>query len=277
MGLFMLLVVSLLNGVPNPQEPFRHDLWDQVLRKSVNERGLVDYRELKADPAALFAYVESIARYSPDNVPELFPSRAHRLAYWINAYNALTVNRVVRNYPLKSFKDLGGFLSSVFDKKQIVGGKSLSYNDIEHKIIRRRFAEPRIHFVLNCASRSCAPLRAEALTAENLEASLQEAARNFFRDSRNIRIDGSRGKVVLSRYFDWFKDDFLDWLRKEKHLDHPRVLDYVRLYLGPEKQQLLKSRERWRVSFFDYDWSLNDAASATGTRSGGEAGLRAER
>lgn len=270
--LFLLVLPVLSAALSAQTQPFDHDLWDRVTRQYVTQSGLVRYEKLKAQPGDLSRYVDRIARYSPENAPERFPSKAHELAYWINAYNALIVHRVVENYPVESIRDLGGWISSVFKKKQTVGGKQLSYDDIEHEIIRERFFEPRIHFVLNCASTSCAPLQPHALTAENLEETLQRAAVQFLNDDRNVQVDARSGTVRLSRYFDWFTDDFLSWLRENKNLRRPGALDYVRLYLRPEKRVLLDSRDDWDIRFFDYDWNLNDAPKSPSGTSGSTSG-----
>lgn len=266
MALFTI-AAGLSGGVANAHSPvFDHQRWDRVLHEHVSREGLVDYASLKRDPEELLAYVDAIAANSPDSSPEMFPTEAHRLAYWINAYNALIVARVVPSYPVKSINDLGGFLSSVFSKKQTVGGKQLSYDDIEHGIIRKRFHDPRIHFVLNCASRSCAPLRAEALTADNLDRVLDDAAKRFLNARKNFVVHPEKGRVELSKYFDWFADDFESYMEKETGGARSGVLGYVERYLDPANREKLAQRKRWKVHFLHYDWSLNDASGTAGTR-----------
>jgi hypothetical protein len=252
-----LLVCALAVARAEPQDLFRHDAWDRMLQQHVTPEGRVDYRALKQQPGDLERYVAAVQAYSPDNAPAMFPSDAHRLAYWINAYNALIVKRVVDHYPIASIRDLGSLFSGVFSKTQVVGGKALSYDDIEHKIIRRRFREPRIHFVLNCASKSCAPLRRRALTAETLEQTLQQAAVEFLNDPRHVRIHPETGRLELSKYFDWFADDFTGGPRGSG--GRASVLDFIRPYLAPDTQQILAGRRDWRVDFLAYDWRLNDA------------------
>ena len=244
---------------------FEHRLWDHVVRQYVSSEGLVDYASLKRHPEELFAYVDAIAENSPDSAPDMFPTEAHRLAYWINAYNALIVARVVHNYPLKSIKDLGGLFGGVFGKKQIVGGKELSYDDIEHGIVRKRFHDPRIHFALNCASRSCAPLWAEAFTAGNLDRLLDDSAKRFLNSPRNFIVRPDKGRVELSKYFDWFAKDFKSWMERETGNRHAGVLDYVERYLEPKKLAELEQRKKWKIRFLSYDWSLNDAGSVKET------------
>ncbi|MBI2189860.1 MAG: DUF547 domain-containing protein [Acidobacteria bacterium] len=253
----LVLVCALAASRAEPQDLFRHEAWDRVLQQHVTPAGLVDYRALKQQPGDLERYVATLEAHSPDNAPAMFPTDAHRLAYWINAYNALIVKRVVDHYPIASIRDLGSLFSSVFGKTQIVGGKSLSYDDIEHGIIRPRFREPRIHFVLNCASRSCAPLRRHALTAETLDQTLQQAAVEFLNDPRHVRIHPDTGRIELSKYFDWFESDFAAGPRGSG--GRASVLDFIRPYLAPDRQQILAARRDWRVDFLAYDWGLNDA------------------
>lgn len=260
----VMLLSALYGAGSNDENIFEHQLWDQVVREYVTpERGFVRYQQLKQNPDTLKQYVRLVEKYSPDNAPEMFPTRDHKLAYWINAYNALIVYRVIQNYPIDSIKDLGGLFSSVFDKKQQVGGKQLSYNDIEHKIIRKRFQEPRIHFVLNCASYSCAPIQRHALTADNLEETLQTATVEFLNNPNNVAIEAARREVRLSKYFDWFDEDFEDWVKKEKGVSNPTLLDYVKLYLSEDQRKVLQQHDDWDIESFDYDWSLNDAAKLT--------------
>lgn len=254
-----LLAFTWTVARPGAQEAFSHDAWERVLARHVTPEGLVDYRALQQDRGDLDRYVAAVQRTSPDNAPEMFPTDAHRLAYWINAYNALIVARVVDRYPIASIRDLGSLFSSVFKKEQIVGGKPLSYDAIEHTIVRPRFREPRIHFVLNCASKSCAPLGRHALTAANLEGTLQEAAVAFLNNPRNVGFRPDTGTVELSRYFDWFADDFK---RGTGRGAGTPVLEFIRPFLTPERQQILAGRRTWRVGFIDYDWSLNDAGPA---------------
>lgn len=261
-------VFSYRPWVPTPlqeaaSQPFQHDAWDRVVRTYVTPAGFVRYAALKAHPDDLTAYVNLLAAYSPDNAPQLFPTDAHRLAYWINAYNAGIVNRVVANYPVRSIRDLGGLLGNVFKKTQTVGGRPLSHDDIEHGIIRKRFHEPRIHFVLNCASRSCASIRQQALTAETLDSSLQDAAIRFLNDPRNVRVHPERGSVEVSKYFAWFPEDFLNWVKSTRGTAKPTVLDFIKAFVNAETRAVLDKRADWRISFFEYDWTLNDAGSTT--------------
>lgn len=252
--LAVLVIGVLAVARAETQDLFQHEAWDRVLQQHVTPEGLVDYRALTQQPGDLQRYIASVQAHSPDTTPAMFPADAHRLAYWINAYNALIVQRVVDHYPIASIRDLGGLFSSVFNKTQIVGGRALSHDDIEHRIIRRRFREPRIHFVLNCASKSCAPLGRHALTAETLEQTLQQAAVEFLNDPRHVRIHPETGRVELSKYFDWFADDFTGGPRGGRS-----VLDFIKPYLASDTQRILARRRDWDVDFLAYDWRLNDA------------------
>ncbi len=204
--------------------------------------GRVDYDRMKSDPR-LAAYVTALSSFDP----ETLPTRAAKLAFWINAYNALAVHGVVSRWPgLKSVSDAGPDFGFFKEKVYTVGGRRLSLDEIEHEIIRKQFGEPRIHAALNCASVSCPPLRAEAFVAERLEAQLDAQFRAFARDPVRNRIDPVTGAVALSSIFDWFKADF------------GGVARYLAPYLdAPQAAALSAAETAGRVTFLPYDWALN--------------------
>jgi len=140
---------------------FDHHLFTNVLRQFVGEQGRVDYAQLKANPNTLNAYLAQLAEVSPESQPELFPTRADQLAYWINAYNAFVLKGVLDKYPITTVwqADVGLFFKR---RRFVAGGKRYSLDDIEHRILRARFGESRIHFAINCASASCPVLPAAA-------------------------------------------------------------------------------------------------------------------
>ena len=149
-------------------QPPAHTQWDLLLKKHVDARGMVDYEGFIRDKEQLEQYLKKLSNTPPD--PETW-SEAEQLAYWINAYNAFTVKLIADNYPVESIEDLHPtinipMLNTVWHKKFFkIGGRESSLDEIEHKILRKQFNEPRIHFAINCASYSCPPLRGEAYTA----------------------------------------------------------------------------------------------------------------
>jgi hypothetical protein len=256
-----LLVSTLLACNPglglaaDTPAPFDHShaAWDALLREHV-VGGDLDYAALKADRKAFDAYLARLAAVTPEELSGW--SREQRFAFWINAYNAFTVQKVIDHYPLKSIRDLDGALSirTVFDSEFIPlrrlhpKGKDddLSLNDIEHAILRERFRDARVHTAINCASRSCPPLRAEAFVAERLDEQLDEQMRAFVADETRNRIEIGAKEIALSEIFKWFSEDF--------ERDGGSVREYVALRAPAEKAATVRAA---RIRYLDYDWQLN--------------------
>jgi len=224
--------VTTLLRAPAPQ-PFSHEAFDQLLQKYVNDAGKVNYKGLKADKATLDAYCKLLA----DNPVQEAWSRNEKLAYWINAYNAFTLKVIVDNFPTKSILNLDG--GKTWDVRRIqIGDKKYSLNIIENDIIRPKFQEPRIHFAVNCAAKSCPPLWNHAYTADNLESALESRARAFINNSSYNTLSGNKAR--LSKIFDWYGADFGD----------------LRAYLNKYADNQLDASAS--IRFNEYDWDLND-------------------
>ncbi|WP_017730338.1 DUF547 domain-containing protein [Nafulsella turpanensis] len=225
------------------EEPPGHESWTLLLQKHVDEKGMVDYKGFMQDREQLTNYL----RLLEENPPGEKWSEAEKLAYWINAYNAYTIDLVLEHYPLKSIKDIGTviqipFVNSPWDIEFIeIGGKEYDLNNIEHNIIREEFEEPRIHFALVCAAVSCPKLRREAYTAEKLHAQLREQTKTFLANPERNQIGAK--KVKLSKLFDWYKGDFT----KEGSL-----IDFLNQYTP------VQIEEDAKIDYLEYDWSLNE-------------------
>ena len=220
---------------------FDHGAWDRVVDRHVRAIGEVDSAALRADRRDLDAYLERIAETSPENQPDLFPDEASRIAYWINAYNALTVDGVLRDDPFPGVRRVKRF----FERRiYTVGGRLTSLDGIEHETLRKKFDEPRIHFALVCASVSCPRLAPFAFDHGKLDEQLEARARLFVSERRNVDVDGRT--VTLSRIFDWFGGDFKS---------AGGVLRFVR------ERSNVELPERPKLKYFDYDWSLNEPGS----------------
>lgn len=217
-------------------------LLTKVLEQYVNEDGLVDYRSLKANRAGLDAYVELLGGTDPTALG----TRDDRLAYWINAYNAVTIQYVLDEYPLRSVRDVKKSGQDFWkSRKFTLGGKEYVIDAIENEVIRPRFQDPRVHFVLVCAARGCPILEARAFTGDDLQARLDAAAKRFLNDSRRNRVDRSAGRLYLSSIFKWYSADFEEAAGS--------VRDYVKQYL--EDPAGIDDLE---IEWLDYDWSLNE-------------------
>ena len=183
--------------------------------------------------------------------------RNERLAYWINAYNILTIDLVARHYPIDSIKDLGSFFSPVWNKTvATIEGRPISLGFIEHEILRK-MSEPRIHAAIVCASTSCPALARSPFRAESVDADLDTAMRVWLASrEKGIHIDRTKNRVRLSRIFDWFAEDFES---------EGGAIAAAAAFLGVEDAEWLGSHgQQAEIDYFDYDWSLNDDRSASG-------------
>ncbi len=230
---------------------FDHSPWDALLKRHVNAIGEVDYAALKANRAPLDAYVASLSADSPDSRTVLFPDRAAELAYWLNAYNALTIRGVVDAYPTRSVLNLGARFGFFSRKDYTLGGLKLSLQDLENDIIRKRYGDARIHFAIVCASVSCPRLEREAFVGARLEEQLDRVTRGAMLENRTVAIDVKTKTVFLTALFKWYRADF-----------GGPALDYVRRYSTPARAASLDLiGKKPRVRFFDYDWSINEPGS----------------
>lgn len=222
---------------------FDHRAWDRLLAAHVDSLGRVAYRDLqRRDLAALRAYLDSLAAARPETWPE-----AEQIAFWLDAYNAGMFWAVLQG---QSAESLVGRARLFKTWKFRVAGTDRTPDEIEHDILRRRFAEPRIHFALVCASASCPPLRREAYVAGRLDAQLDEQARLFVGDPRRNVIDPEAKRLELSSIFDWFRTDF-----ETSAGSLPAFL--ARYITDPAARDWLAGGTALPPRFLDYDWTLN--------------------
>ena len=236
--------------------PFDHGPFDQVLQEYVNDQGLVRYAALAADRAQLDAYVDSLGHSSPASHPDRFPTREHELAYWINAYNAFVLRGVIDAYPIASVKD--AFVLSGFFNRQtfVAGGREMTLDHIENKIIRPTYQEPRIHFAVNCAALSCPQLENRAFIGPDLDDRLERALTRFAQDPNHVRRRGKQ--LYLSKILDWYGKDFSAWFPPNRPNPEamPTIVNYLRPYLLPDLAAELT--EDIAIEYNDYDWALNE-------------------
>jgi cellulose synthase/poly-beta-1,6-N-acetylglucosamine synthase-like glycosyltransferase len=231
----LLLAATALAGEPRAD-------YAALLAKVVKGDG-VDYATLKKERAVLDRYVKSLASASPGK------REAERIAFWINAYNALTLQHVLDHKP-----DAGAF-SVKRDVKKFwdgrtwpVAGRRVTLNDIEHRILRKDFKEPRIHFALNSASRTCPPLLGRLYRADTLDEVLTRQTRAFLADRSRSVFDGAKRRAELSQIFNWYRKDFA-----------PRLELFLARYAPGEDLARSLRKDRWSISFRRYDWDLNEA------------------
>jgi hypothetical protein len=251
------LVVGFLviaGGVPRAGSTDAHLLLTDILAEHV-DGGRVNYRALCED-GRLGTYIAQLVSTDPEGITD----HDARLAFWINAYNAYTLKIVCDSYPVGSIKDLhtGGEIiahvikKTVWDKRFVViGGETFSLNDVEHKIVRPRFEDPRAHYALVCAAKSCPPLRSEAYEGEKLEAQLNDQGRIFFGESEKNHFDREKRVAYLSKIMDWYSGDFGE--------NDDELLLSITPFLPEELAEDIRSNSRaWKIKHTKYDWSLNE-------------------
>lgn len=214
-------------------ETFNHNIWNSLLQKHITNQGNVNYKGFKTDRKLLLNYIESLSETMPNDSW----TKEDKLAYWINAYNAFTIDLILRNYPIKSIKDIKNPWEQRLWK---LGDKWYNLNEIEHQILRK-MDEPRIHFAIVCASYSCPKLRNEAYQASNLDKQLTNASKEFLSDSNRNEI--SENNLKLSKIFQWFSKDF----KQDGDL-----IDFLNKYSD------VSISAKAKKSFKDYNWNLNE-------------------
>ncbi len=229
-----------------------HSEFDVLLRKYVSPEGVryAEWRASTEDRAALDVYLEGMQEIQVSRLHASPDGRTEALAFWINLYNAATLRLVLDGYPVGSIKELGELLKSPWEKDLVVvEGRRLTLNEIENDMIRPVFQEPRVHFALNCAARSCPPLRAEAYVPERLDEQLDDQTRRFLVDETNNRMEPD-GRLRLSKILDWYSKDFGGSSRA--------VAEWVRPYVPALAR--LQDAEGIDVRYGSYEWALNDAS-----------------
>ena len=208
-----------------------HSVWDQILILNVSDDGQVNYEGVIKDSPLFYKYFRSLS----ENPPTDQWSREDKLAYWINAYNSIAVKMIIDNYPVKDINELHDPWNQKFFR---IKDKRYSLDDIEHNILRK-FNEPRIHFLINCASASSPKLMNMAYTAENIEEALEKCTRDFINDPTKNLI--TKDKVRLSQIFEWYKEDF----------NNGDVIEFINRYSKVKINKIPKD------GYLTYDWSLN--------------------
>ena len=235
-------------------DAINHQQWDGLLNRYVDSSGDVDYGRWKATPddlRLLNDYLESLSRADPSRESK----REARLAFWTNAYNAVTVQGILREYPTPSIQDhVSHWLGFNIWRDLLlqVGAQQYSLGEIEHSILRK-MDEPRIHFAIVCGSRGCPVLRKEAYEPKRMESQLQENARQFFADPTKFSYDRDRKLIQLSPILDWYAKDF-------GQNDEER-LKKIAPYLPEDAARELSHGTDVKLTYPSYDWRLNEKAS----------------
>ncbi|HEX9426230.1 MAG TPA: DUF547 domain-containing protein [Candidatus Polarisedimenticolia bacterium] len=238
--------VAVRTALASGRERFDHGIWDRLLTGAVRE-GRVDYLYLHDRRDRLDEYLQSVAT-AP--LQRLAPAELEALL--LNAYNAYTVQSVLEHPRIKSIREIAGVWDKATHK---VGGFDLTLDEIEHGILRPYFKDPRLHFALNCAARSCPPLPPWAFDGERIDEQLEERAGTFLGDPANVRVE--RGGLLVPKLLDWYGSDFIasGWRGAA-----PTVAAYVARYSPREIAAFITARGgRPALGYHGYDWSLNAA------------------
>lgn len=215
-----------------------HSIWNRYLSQYVSSSGTVDYKSMKINMDTLDAYLIQLR----DNAPAGEWSKNEKMAYYINAYNAYTIKFVLSKYPVESVKDISFSGKDLWSFKMAnLGGTSYTLNQIENDILRK-MGDPRIHFAINCASKSCPKLQNKAFIADELNSQLTSATKSFINDTKHNII--AEKKLQLSEIFSWYAADFT--------VDGKTLVEFLNLYSS------VTISANAKVEYLTYDWSIND-------------------
>ncbi len=262
LGLFLGLATQIAAAAPsadlidywldsdeNNSQSIDHQAWQEILDtylvKEASGVNLFKYSSVSnSDHKKLKTYIDGLAAIDPRQY-----NRNQQMAYWINLYNALTIDVVLDAYPVKSILKIGGsfFSPGPWNKKYLkISGQKVSLNDIEHGILRPIWKDSRIHYAVNCASYSCPNLSATAYTAGNLDDQLTMAAKDYINNPRGITVDDE--DLMLSKIFDWYQVDF--------GKNESELLQNLAQHAEPELAERLKNHDG--DVDYEYNWDLNE-------------------
>jgi hypothetical protein len=233
-------------------ETVDHEIWqsflDTYLAKDTFGQTYFAYSKVsRNERGRLTVYVRQLSQIDP-----LTLNHSEQKAFWINLYNAVTVQMILEAYPIKSIRDIGSSLGGIIPgdpwklKLVTINDQMLSLDDIEHGIVRPKFSDYRVHFALNCAAMGCPNLSENAFSGENIESLLADAEVSFINHQRGVRIQG--GRLIVSKIFDWYQDDFV--------FDKKELPTFLSTFAEPKLRAQLKAYTG-KIKY-EYDWSLNE-------------------
>jgi len=227
-----------------------------VLKTYVNENARVAYNKLQANRQQLDAFNASLANV--DRSTYAAWNEGQQIAFWINAYNAFTLQSIIDQNPIKkSIRDIPGVWKF---RKFAIAGELKTLDNIEHQILRSQFNEPRIHVALVCAAVSCPPLRREPYRGDRLDAQLEDQTRKYLASPHGLRISRAEGRVYLSSIFKWFGKDWIDTYGVEGKFTGSKseraVLNFISQYLDEVDREYLVEGN-YKLKYLRYDWFLN--------------------
>lgn len=228
----IIVLVSLIGKSQNIESFFLKT--DSFLKKNTSI-GKVDYQSIKNEATSLNDILEIASKIDLTKLNE-----NNAKAFWINAYNLTLIKAIVDKYPVKSPLDIAG----LFDKSTyLIAGKKYTLNDIENKIIRPKYNDARIHFVLVCGANGCPPIINAAYLPETLDEQLNKQTKLALNNPNFIRVNSASKKVALSQIFEWYKSDFISKGKNE--------IDFINQY------REIEIDSKYKTSYYTYDWTLN--------------------
>ena len=226
-----ILIITLSKAYAQTPE------FNSLLQAHVDDKGIVDYKALKKNEGKLDNFLSYLQKTNPDKSW----SADKEKAFWINVYNAYTLKIILENYPLKSITQIKNNGKTAWKTPFVqVGGKTYTLDHVEHKILRKKFKDPRIHVGVNCASGSCPKLGNLAFTEDNVDIELEKLMKEFINDPTRNKL--AKKKVEISEIFNWFQGDFTA---------NGTVIDYINRYADAPVNKKAK------IKYLTYDWSLN--------------------
>ncbi len=273
---FCISILVLLYGVcpqsragDAQERGFDFSDYGVVLKTFVNDKAMVNYKRLKAQPQRLEAFITAMAKLEPDRYETW--GEKDKIAFWLNAYNGLTLKVIIDNYPIKA-SFLRSRMYPANSIRQIAGvwdeitftvmGRKLTLEHIEHKILRAKFNEPRIHVAMVCAAMGCPPLHSEPYVGAKLDEQLDDQTRRFLANSEKLKIDRAGDRLYISPIFKWFAGDFVKPYGPKTNIgghDRPTsaVLNFIASYL-PDADKNYVLSGGYDIEYLKYDWSLNE-------------------
>jgi hypothetical protein len=232
----------LFGILPVKAQTFDHSLFDQILKKHVDNNGRVNYAVLAKDRVAFDRYLKSLETASP-----LEMSLPEQLAFWINAYNAAAIEGVLNRYPTQSITN-GSDKSFFQERTHRVAGQAYSLDMIEKQILLPKFGDARLHFVLVCSAIGCPNLLNAAYGGSQVQAQMEQQTRRFVNNPKKVSV--SSGRVQISRIFEWYESDFIR--------NYGSVGKFLAKYLDDRNAAAAVADDKLAVEYLDYDWTLND-------------------
>ena len=270
-GLFMAysFFASQTLAAESEKQEFDYSDFGEALKINVDDAGMVNYRKLKAEPQKLRAFITELGNFDRKDFDKWDDNE--KIAFWLNAYNALTLKAIIDNYPIKS----SFFKSRIYPKnsiRQIAGvwdkinfkvmGQNLTLGHIEHKILRVKFDEPGVHMAMVCAAMGCPSLRNEPYTGDKLQEQLDDQTRRFLANPAKFKIARADDRIYLSPIFKWFAADFIKKHGPKKSIgrhnkEESAVLNFIASYLDKAQKDYMLAG-KFKIKYLKYDWSLNE-------------------